>query len=216
MSTVTIAAQKRAILGKKVKQLRKQGLLPATVYGKGFEPASVQLEERAFNQTYRKVGKTTLIDLMIDGVLASVFVQEVQRHPVTRSILHIDFKIVDLKQAVYVEVPIIAIGESPLVARGDAMVNHVINTVMVEALPAELPQHIEVDVSVLTGFDKSITVADLAISGTYKVLTDPEQVLLSLTQMRITATEEEEAEAEAAATEAAEAAEAAEASEDKE
>jgi large subunit ribosomal protein L25 len=199
MST-TIEAQKRAILGKKVKQLRKQGLLPATVYGKGFEPASVQLDERAFNLTYRKAGKTTLIDLMIDGVLASVFVQAVQRHPVTRNILHVDFKVVDLKKAVHVEVPVIAIGESPLVARGDAMLNHVINTVMVEALPAELPQHIEVDISALSGFDKSITVADLPTGGGYKVLNDADQVVLSLTQMRATAAEEAE---EAAAEEAA-------------
>ena len=204
MST-TIEAKKRTILGKQVKQLRKQGLLPATVYGKGFEPASVQLDERAFNLTYRKAGKTTLIDLMIDGVLASVFVQAVQRHPVTRNILHIDFKVVDLKKAVYVEVPVMAIGESPLVARGDALLNHVINTVMVEALPAELPQHIEVDISVLTSFDKSITAADLPTGAGYKVLTDADQVILSLTQMRASTGEEgEEAEEAAEAPAAAE------------
>jgi large subunit ribosomal protein L25 len=206
MST-TIAAQKRSILGKQVKQLRKQGLLPATVYGKGFEPASVQLDDRTFNLMYRKAGKTTLIDLMIDGVLASVFVQAIQRHPVTRNILHVDFKVVDLKTAVHVEVPVIAIGESPLVARGDAMLNHVINTVNVEALPAELPQHIEVDISALNSFDSSITVADLPTSTSYKVLNPADQVLLSLTQMRAATEEAEEAapaEAPAAAAPAAE------------
>lgn len=192
MST-TIEAQKRTILGKKVKQLRKQGLLPATVYGKGVEPVSVQVDERTFNLTYRKAGKTTLIDLMIDGVLASVFVQTVQRHPVTRNILHIDFKVVDLKTAIHVEVPVIAIGESPLVARGDALLNHVLNTVMVEALPAQLPQHIEVDISVLNGFDKQITAADLPTGAGYKVLTAADQVVLSLTQMRASTGEEEAA-----------------------
>jgi large subunit ribosomal protein L25 len=209
MSNLTLEAQKRTIIGKKVKQLRKQGLVPATVYGKGFEAISVQIEDRAFHQTYRKAGKTALIDLMIDGVLASVFVQEIQRHPVTRNILHADFKVVDLKKAVYVEVPVVATGESPIVARGDALLNHVLNTVMVEALPAELPQHIEVDISVLTNFDSHITVADLPTSGTYKVLTDADQVLLSLTQMRAAEAEE----AEEAASVAAEAEEAKEAEE---
>jgi large subunit ribosomal protein L25 len=206
MST-TIAAQKRAIIGKQVKQLRKQGLLPATVYGKGFEPVSIQLDDRAFKLMYRKAGKTTLIDLMIDGERTSVFVQAIQRHPVTRNILHVDFKVVDLKKAVHVEVPIVAIGESPLVARGDALLNHVINTVNVEALPAELPQHIEIDISGLNSFDSSITVADLPTSTSYKVLNPADQVLLSLTQIRAATEEAEEAalaETPAAATPAAE------------
>lgn len=184
MSHVVIEAQKRTILGKQVKQLRRKGLLPATVYGKGFAPISIQMESRAFNNTYRKVGKTTLIDLMIDGVLASVFVQEVQRHPVTRNILHADFKVVDLKQLIQVEVPVLAIGESPLVARGDAILNHVLNTVMIESLPEQLPQHIEVDVAALNAFDATITAADLPTGAGYKVITAADQVVLSLTQMR--------------------------------
>lgn len=184
MSHVVIEAQKRTILGKQVKQLRRKGLLPATVYGKGFTPISIQMESRAFNNTYRKVGKTTLIDLMIDGVLASVFVQEVQRHPVTRNILHADFKVVDLKQLIQVEVPVLAIGESPLVVRGDAILNHVLNTVMIESLPEQLPQHIEVDVAALNAFDATITAADLPTGAGYKVITAADQVVLSLTQMR--------------------------------
>lgn len=216
MSNPSLDAQKRTIIGKQVKQLRKQGLLPATVYGKGFEPVSVQIEDRAFNLMYRKAGKTSLIDLMIEGTLASVFVQDVQRHPVTRNILHADFKVVDLKTAIHVEVPVIAVGESPLVARGDALLNHVINTVMVEALPAELPQHIEVDISVLNGFDKHITAADLPTGAGYKILTDSDQVVLSLTQMRAASAEEEAEEAAAAAPAADEAAEEAPAADDEE
>ncbi|MBP1465374.1 50S ribosomal protein L25 [Candidatus Chloroploca sp. M-50] len=189
----TIPAQKRMVLGKKVKHLRTQGLLPATVYGRGIEPVSIQLDSKAFNLMFRQAGRTSLIDLFIDGQLMSVFVQDVQRHPVKRDILHVDFKAVDLKRVIQVEVPVIAVGESPVIVRGDALLNHALSTVMVEALPAELPQHIEVDISVLDQMDKSIHARDLAASGTYKVLTNADAVVLSLTQLRATTETEDEA-----------------------
>jgi large subunit ribosomal protein L25 len=180
----TIEAQTRTIIGKKVATLRRQGLIPATVYGKGFTPVSVQIDDRAFNLMYRKAGRTALVDLIIDGNRASVFVQAVQRHPLSRGIIHIDFKVVDLKVAIHVEVPVTAVGESPLVARGDALLNHALSVLMVEALPAELPQHIDVDISGLDEMDKSIHVRDIKVTGSFKILTDPEDVVLSLTQVR--------------------------------
>lgn len=193
MATNTIDATVREIFGKKVKHLRTQGLIPATVYGKGFEPTSITVAERPFNVVYRKLGKTALVDLDVAGKQLAVFVQAVQRHPIKRHIIHIDFKAVDLKVAIQIEVPVITIGESPIVARGDAMINHVLNSVLVSALPAELPQHIEVDVSVLDEIDKSISVSDIPAAKGYKILNDADQVLISLTQMR--ADEEEPAEA---------------------
>ncbi len=193
MATNTIDATVREIFGKKVKHLRTQGLIPATVYGKGFEPTSITVAERPFNLVYRKLGKTALVDLDVAGKQLAVFVQAVQRHPIKRHIIHIDFKAVDLKVAIQIEVPVITIGESPIVARGDAMINHVLNSVLVSALPAELPRHIEVDVSVLDEIDKSISVSDIPTAKGYKILNDADQVLISLTQMR--ADEEEPAEA---------------------
>ncbi|RRR71087.1 MAG: 50S ribosomal protein L25 [Candidatus Viridilinea halotolerans] len=186
----TLAAQTRTVTGKKVKHLRTQGLIPATVYGKGFEPQNVQVPSRPFNLLYRQTGKTALINLTIDGTPSAVFVQALQRHPLSRDIIHIDFKVVNLLIAVHVEVPVITIGESPLVARGDAMINHALGIVMVESLPAELPQHIEVDISGLTSVEKSIHVRDIALNSNYKVLTDPDAVLISLTQIRAAAADE--------------------------
>jgi large subunit ribosomal protein L25 len=180
-----LSAQVRTVLGKKVKHLRKDGKIPCTVYGKGFDAVSTQVSAREFEIVFRKSGRTSLIDLNIDGYsMQSVFVQDIQRHPVTRGVLHIDFKVVDLKKAVYVEVPIVAVGESPLVARGDALLNHVLSMVMVEALPNDLPQHIDVDISGLDAIDKVIHIGDLAPQANYKILTDASQVLLSLSQLR--------------------------------
>jgi large subunit ribosomal protein L25 len=193
---VTLDAEVREVFGKKVKHLRAQGQIPATVYGKGFEPVSVTVDDKLFNTVYRRVGKTALVDLNIDKKMQSVFVQEVQRHPLKRHVIHIDFKVVDLKVAIQIEVPIVAVGESPLVARGDALLNHVLNSVLVEALPAELPQHIEVDISGLDELDKSIHVRDVHTEKGFKILNDEDQVLLSLTQVR--AAEEEEPAEEAA------------------
>jgi large subunit ribosomal protein L25 len=181
----TIGAQVRTVLGKKVKYLRKSGQIPATVYGKSFEPVSVQLNAREFEITFRKAGRTSVIDLVIeDHGTQSVFVQDIQRHPVSRAVLHIDFKVIDLKKAVHMEVPIVAVGESPMVARGDALLNHVLNSLMVEALPNDLPQHIDIDISGLDSLDKSIHVRDLIGKGSYKILADADQVLLSLSQLR--------------------------------
>ena len=180
----TLEVQHRTTTGKHVKHLRTQGLIPATLYGKGLNPQNIQVNDRAFHLVYRQTGRTALIDLLLDGRTISVFVQDVQRHPLSRSIIHIDFKVVNLQVAVHVEVPVVATGASPLVARGDALLNHALEHVMVEALPNALPQHIEVDVSSLNSMEKSIQVRDLAASGSYKILTDADAVLFSLNQLR--------------------------------
>lgn len=184
--------QLRDILGKKVKHLRQQGLLPATIYGKGIEPISVQINERDFNVAYRKTGRTSLIDLNIPGrTMQSAFVHAVQRHPVTRTIIHADFRVVDLRQPVTVEVPVLLVGESPLVRSNDALLTHGVTTLQVRALPDNLPQHIEVDISGLDSFDVSIYVRDLPPHDQYTIMGDGDGLLATLTQLR--ATEEPEA-----------------------
>ncbi|WP_129626384.1 50S ribosomal protein L25 [Candidatus Oscillochloris fontis] len=181
----TLKAEVRTVFGKKVKYLRTSGLIPCTIYGKGFEAVSAQVSAREFDLVFRKAGRTTLIDLNIGSQgISVVFVQDIQRHPVTRAILHIDFKVVDLKKLVHIEVPVIAVGESPLVARGDALLNHPVSMVMVEALPNDLPQHIEIDVSCLDSMEKVIHVRDLAAQTGYKIINDGGDVLFSLGQLR--------------------------------
>lgn len=191
MSSQALSAQVRTVLGKKVKYLRKEGLIPCTVYGKGFDAVSAQVGAREFESLFRKAGRTSIIDLTIDGHgMQSVFVQDIQRHPVSRGILHIDFKVVDLKKPVHVEVPVVAVGESPMVARGDALLNHVLNMLMVEALPNDIPQHIDVDISGLDAIDKVIHVSDLPAQTSYKILAAANQPLLSLSQLRAVEAEE--------------------------
>ena len=191
MADYSFDVQVRTVLGKKVAVLRREGLLPATVYGKGITPVSIQLDARTFNNTYRHVGRTALVDLNIPNhPQQSAFVHAVQRHPVSRSIIHVDFRVVDLRVEITVDVPITFTGESPLVEREDAILNQVLSTLSVRALPANLPQHIEVDISGLDEMDKTIHVRDVASTDTYSIVTDPDELLISLAPARVQEEEE--------------------------
>ncbi len=192
-NTLSLEVQLRDTIGKKVKYLRQDGLLPATVYGKGFDAVSIQVDERTFNNLYRQVGHSKLIELFIPGhTKQTVFVHDVQRHPVSRSIIHADFRVVDLRVAMSAEVPITLVGSSVIVDRGDAVVNNALTHIEVYALPADLPPHIEVDISELDSLDKAIYVRDLPRSDRYEITTSAEELIVSLTQTRMAAATEEE------------------------
>jgi large subunit ribosomal protein L25 len=191
---ITLEFETRTVVGKKVNRLRRAGILPATVYGKGVGPFTVQISARGFNEAYRRAGKTSLIDLTIPGQpMQSAFVHSLQRHPVSRAILHADFLVVDLKIEISVEVPVHIIGESELVERGDAALNQVLNTLNVRALPAELPSYIEVDISVLDSLEKSIRVRDIPPLEHGAIVTDEDELIVSLSQSRPEEVVEEEA-----------------------
>jgi large subunit ribosomal protein L25 len=195
----TLTLERRTVLGKKVKTLRRSGVLPATVYGKGVEPISVQLSARAFADLLRKAGKTTLLDLKIPGERPlSAFIHALQRHPVSREILHVDLRVVDLLIEIVVEVPVHLEGESPLVARGDALLNIVHTSLNVRALPTDVPSALHVDASRLDSFDKVLHVSDLALPAGVSVELPGDELLVSLTPSR-TAVEETPAAEEGAA-----------------
>src|SRR4029079_10668272 len=182
---IKLELETRTVVGKKVNRLRRAGVLPATVYGKGVGPFTVQMSVRGFNEAYRRARKTSLVDLTIPGQpVQSAFIHTLQRHPVSRAILHADFLVVDLMTEISVEVPIHLIGESELVERGDAALNQVLNTLSVRALPAELPSYIEVDISVLDSLDKSIHVRDIAALEHGAIVTDEDELVVSLSQSR--------------------------------
>ncbi len=192
-SELVLNIQTRNVVGKKVKLLRRQGLVPATVYGKGFSPLSVQVDGRSFERVYRTAGKTSLVELTIDGAQKkSVFVRDIQRHPVTRTIIHADFHVVDLKAELTADVPITIVGSSVLVDRGDAIIQQGLHTLHVHALPSDLPHHIVVDISILEGFDSSIFVRDIPANAHYTILDAPDEMVVTLTPTRRVAEGEED------------------------
>ncbi len=190
---ISIALEQRTIIGKRVHRLRKQGIIPATIYGKGVAPIAVQLPLRAFNDLLRQAGRSKLIELQVPGQpTISSFIHVTQRHPVSRAFVHVDFLAVDLKIAVTVAIPVHIIGESDMVVRGDAVLNQTLTTIEVRALPANLPSSVTVDISSLDSPEKAIHVRDLSVPSDAEIVTDGDLIAVGLTLTRAGKGEEEE------------------------
>ena len=160
-----LKVEKRELFGRKVKKLRKDGLLPATVYGKKVKSVSVEGELKDFISLLDRVGETGLVDLKINGDKEDrvVLLKNPQYHPVEDQLIHIDLHQVDLSKKVTVAVPVEITGEALVVKRGEGVLIHQLTEIEVEALPADLPEKFVVDVSKLEKVDQTITVADLKI-----------------------------------------------------
>lgn len=159
MVKTTFNSYPRKISGKKVKQLRRESLVPGNVYG-GNGSASLQFAEKEFNQLYDEVGDTGLVYLIIEGQKEEkpTLIDEVQVDPVSGQTLHVSFKEVDLKEKIEAEVPIEIIGEFDV---KEAVMVQVKNSIVVEALPTDFPEKFEVNIEGLTEVGQSITLADL-------------------------------------------------------
>ena len=211
MSTATtdrlsLAAAPRAVTGKKVATLRRDGQLPAVVYGHGFSSENVSIDAHEFDLLRRKAGQNALIDLSVDGKKARpVLVHGVQVHPVNRRPLHVDLLLVRMTEEMTVDVPLVAIGVSNAVENLNGTLMHQLESVRVRALPDHLPQSIEYSIESLVDFDAAVHVSDLTIPGDVTLLTDLEEVVAKVLASRLQA-EAAELEAETAA-EVAEAAE---------
>lgn len=194
-------AEPRAVLGKKVKKLRRAGTLPAVVYGPMVEGAdSVQVNARDFEFTFRDVGYTSLIDLKV-GTEKSlpVFVREVQLHPVRRDILHIDFYAPNMTLPVEANVPVHTVGE--LEDGVEAEVTLGIFEVTVSALPDDIPNEIQADISGLKEIGDQIVAGDLPLPAGVELTSGEEDLIVKLDPIR---EEEEEPEEEGEGEEGAE------------
>ena len=203
MKKYTLTGTKREVLGRKVKKLRATGQIPASIFGKKIESTSVSVALDQFIRVYKEAGETGLVELAVGGSVRPVLIHHVQKDPVTSAILNVEFHQVDLKVKVHANVPLVTIGESPAVTQKKGVVLTILDEIEVEALPTDLPEKIEVDVSVLSEVNAEVKVSDLKIPTGVTVLSDA-----SLTVVKIGSLVSREAEAEAAA-EAAKAAEAA-------
>lgn len=165
MDAKTLKAESRKVTGRKVKNLRKEGILPGNVYGKKVKSESLQVNLKDFEKVYKEVGETGLIRLEIEKEKEPrpVLIHSVQMHPVTDESIHVDFLQVDLKEKVTAEVPVELIGESPAEKQGLGTVVLMFNEIEVEALPADLPEKFEVDKATLTEVDQTILVKDLKV-----------------------------------------------------
>lgn len=164
METKILKAEIRKIEGRKVKKLRKEGLLPGNVFGKGVKSTSIQVQLSDFEKVHKEVGETGLVELNLGKDKRPTLVHNVQKDPVTNIPLHVDFLQVDLKQKVVASVPVEVTGESPAEKQGIGTAVQYINEIEVEALPVDLPEKFLVDVSKLEEVNQAIYVKDLNYS----------------------------------------------------
>jgi large subunit ribosomal protein L25 len=194
VSEVILHAKKRTITRSKVKTLRREGILPAVMYGAGVESTPIELDLREATKALAHVGASTLISLKIGSANHQVLLREVQRDYIRGDILHIDFLKVSMDVAIRTEVPLELVGESLAVKDLGGLLVSGLSEIEVEALPGNLPDHIEVDISSLVNMDDVITVADLEIGEGIEVLTSEDEVLASVVYQEEEEIEEEEEE----------------------
>lgn len=217
MDRIPLKAEDRTVLGKKVKNLRKDGLIPGHVFGNKTQVEHVSVNGIDFLKVFKVAGETGLVDLKIgEEKVRPVLIREIQHDPVKGGLLHVGFYAVNLKEKVKVPIPIVLVGEEPeSVHMGEAVILQNIHEVEVEALPTDLVEHIEVDISPLKNIDDAILVSQLNYDREkLTVLAGEDEVVVKLdtavTEEMKKLLEEQEAEA-AAAAEAAVAEEGAEA-----
>lgn len=163
----------RKLTGRKVKQLRAQGTIPANIYGKGVKSVSIQLPFKDFAAAFKQVGETGILELVVDKETKTrpVLIHNVQQHPVTGEILHVDFRQVDLTETVTVKIPVEISGTAPAITKGGVLIQ-LINEVEVEALPADLPDKFTLDASSLEEIGQGFSLKDLKVSSKVKLLTE--------------------------------------------
>ncbi|MDO8451553.1 MAG: 50S ribosomal protein L25 [bacterium] len=180
MKHYTLDAKPREITGRKVKKLRKIGLIPVSIYGKNIKSASFAVVRKEFEKVYGEAGGTGLIEIQGSGADRHVLVHDVQIHPVSAEILHVEFFQVDLNEKVRANVPLELTGESQAVSDKIGVILTLVDEVSVEALPAKLPEKLSVDVSVLHDIGQEISVSDLLVPLDVTVLADAHLVLVRL------------------------------------
>lgn len=184
-----LQASPRTIQGKKVSSLRKEGVLPAVVYGPKEAAQPISLSHKEFEKLFMKAGESTLISLQGLGQNKEVLVHDVAYDPVTGAITHVDFYAVEKGKTLQVMVPLEFHGEAPAVSLGSATLTKVLYDIEVECLPTNLPQHIVVDLSSLTEIGSVIHVKDISTPSGVSFTADPDDVVVVVNAVQ----EEEEA-----------------------
>ena len=181
----TLKAEKRDVLGRKVKQLRKTGNNPAVLYGLKQDPVPLTINSFDFVRLYEKAGSSTLIDVVIDGAVAEkALIGEIQIHPVTNRLRHVDLKRIDMTSTIQASIKLSFVGESLAVKGLNGSLMTQLDAVDVECLPTDLVSEIEVDLAPLETFEDAIYVRDLKVSDKLTILTDEYQLIASVTAPR--------------------------------
>lgn len=202
---VKLSVERREILGKRVRRLRRQGILPGNIFGHQRESVPIQLNAQEFSRFLKTHAPTTLLSLKLGRSAAqTAVVAHVQHDPVTSAIQHVDFMHVELSKPMKARIPIRLVGQSSAVKNLNGVALQLLETLEVEALPASLPEAITLDISDMTGLNDMHYARDLPVPPDVQVLTDPDEPVMKIEpptvaveEAPLVAAEEEEPTAEA-------------------
>ena len=193
METPTVTLLPRMVTGKKVRFLRREGMVPVHFYGRGVDSMSLQVEAATLRRVITSAGRNVPVRVSIDGRDGEeiCFIRDAQRHPVSEDLLHVDFYRVDVDRVVRAEVPVIMDGEAPAVRNLGGVLLQPFNSLEVEALPLDMPAAFHVDVTGLEDFEAAVRIGDISITGEVTILRDDQEVIARVAPPRIEEEEEE-------------------------
>lgn len=192
MATIELKAEPRTVFGKHVKTLRREGLVPAEIYGRKSDNQSIQVPEKVLAKVLADAGNTNLISIKIGKDKAvPTLARNIQYSPVKRHLLHVDFYAVVMTDTVTVSVPITIIGSTDLIDKENGTLMTGLNALDIEALPGDIPESIEVDISILKEFSDAIHVADLVLPEGATIHSNLDSLVASIQPPRLEEEEEE-------------------------
>jgi large subunit ribosomal protein L25 len=185
--SISLQAAPRSTIGKQVRFLRRAGITPIHLYGKETDSLALQVDSAVLLGVIAQAGRTAPISVTIEGNTTShfAFIREVQRHPVTEAVLHVDFYQVPITETMHATVPVILIGDAPAVRLLSGNLTQALNTIEVECLPLDVPQVVEVDISGLANFEQGIYVSSLDLGRSVTILTAAEELIVRVNPPRV-------------------------------
>ena len=193
MDKLELKVTNREILGKKVKHLRRQGITPVHLFGHGIESLALQCDAVQIERVLSQAEQTGLISLKLDNEKRprTVMVRAFDRDWRKGQLLHVDFYQVKLREKLKLEVPVVLVGEAPALKSKDNMLEHELDTLTIECLPAKIPANMEVDISSFTEPGQAIRVKDIILGEDIVILNDPELVVAKISWRPVEKVEEE-------------------------
>ena len=192
MEALTLLANKREILGKKTRFLRRQGITPVHLFGHDLKSLSLQCDTAKLQRIMAQAGRTRPISLEIEGDKQprGVFIREIQRAEPSGQLLHVDFYQVRKTEKMRVDVPIVLVGEAPAMKEKGRILTRGVTSISIECLPDKLPPQVEVDLSSLEELEQAIYIRDITFSPDITISTDPDQMVVKVSEVHVEKEEE--------------------------
>ena len=185
MAKVVIDATRRDVVGKQVKALRREGKLPAVIYGRHTDPINVNLDAHSASQALAKLTSSSIVTLNVDGIEYPALVREKQRDFIKNRLLHVDFLAVSMSEKLRTSVNVHFVGVSAAVKDYNAVMVHNLEQLEVECLPTDLPERIDVDISALKKPGEGIRVRDVQVNDNIRILNDPDTMVAVATFAKV-------------------------------